>query len=122
MMPMQRSTISDLCILGTIVALVGLTIWKHLSLPQPVGENADPAVFSAERAYRHLKVLASQPRRLFSPHYERSKQYLVNALSNSGIRAEIQNGTSVNPPDPTFYSGVQNIIARIEGASGSDAA
>lgn len=94
-----------------------IVLYQTFSLPEIEPQNASSEKFSANNAFRHLKVIAQGPRRMYQPHYERVKNYLIDELAQLGYIVEIQNSTALEPRVPYFYSGVENIIATIKGTS-----
>ena len=94
----------------------------YSSRPQPVPEESPATVFSAERAYQHLEVIAQQPRRLFQPYYNECRDYFISELEKLGLEVEIQESTAHHTSECVNYSSVENIITRIYGTSGSQEA
>ena len=83
--------------------------------PAPVAANAPATVFSAERALRHVRVVAQRPHPIGSPDAARVRAYVLAELAALRVPAEVQEATGIG----TRYQvagRVHNVIARLPGA------
>jgi hypothetical protein len=105
-----------------ILLLVTLCILR-LSPPAMLSANAPAAEFSAERAMRHLKEVASAPHPVGSTEQARVREYLLGQLSSLGVQPEVQEAVSVNSRGrPPFRAAtVHNILARLRGTGNGKA-
>jgi hypothetical protein len=85
-----------------------------------VGEEAPETEFSAARALKHLKVIASEPHPVGSPAHSRVRDYLVQQIEALGLEAEIQTATAVVNYRRTRVVRAQNVMTRLPGSGGSD--
>lgn len=86
--------------------------------PSPLPASAPLSLFSAARALVYLSDFANKPHPIGTPEHDRVRDYLVDLIKNLGLTPEIQRTTGVTP----IYqvSGrVENIVARLKGASGA---
>ena len=101
---------TDVIALVTFLALqaMGLVAVLGFSPPSPVSKMAPPTVFSAERAMQHVRHIAEHPHPTESPELGEVRGYLLSALSDLGLKPEVQ----------TENSGpwkISNIVSRISG-------
>ncbi len=101
----------------TILGLVVLYAWsvaRTTKPPAPVPATAPDTVFSAERAVRHVGVIAQRPHALGSPDHARVRDYLLAQLTALGLHPEVQSTTAIG----TRYRAaghVENIVATLPG-------
>jgi len=104
------------CILFTIFTL------RLFSPPKALPATADATVFSAERAFQHLKVIAEAPHSLGTPQNDKVINYLVKELNKLGLAVSIQDTlvsrTRKGNPS-TRISRVKNIIGQLKGSDNS---
>ena len=112
---------------GTLlVALVSAT-WIALrqgSPPDAVADTAPPTEFSAQRAVRHLDVIAAEPRFVASPGHAATRAYLIEQITALGLAPVVQTTTSALrfPGAPSFDAGsVHNVLTRIPGTNSTGA-
>ncbi|MPZ53920.1 MAG: M28 family peptidase [Acidimicrobiia bacterium] len=110
----------------TAVGIVGLTLvtavtvagllWEHPPAPRP--HSADPAVFSAERAWEHLEEVAAEPSPIGSEENARVRSYLVEELESLGVEVEIQEGLGAYSfrSSSNEVGRVHNVVGRLPGA------
>jgi len=77
--------------------------------PCPLSENAPVDEFSAERAVRHIRTIASRPRLTGSLEYKLAASYVLAKLKDMGLEAETQR-----------RGVIQNTIGWIKGKNSSD--
>lgn len=77
--------------------------------PSPLPADASATEFSAERAIRHIQVIAAQPRATRSSAYEAAADYVLAELEDMGLETETQRS-----------HGFRNTIGWIPGDSSSD--
>jgi len=87
----------------------------------PLSVNAPTTEFSAERAMLHLWNFAQRPHPVGSAEHDRTRDYLVNALTQLGLPPEIQRTTGVTARYMVAGT-VENIVARLKGSAGSSGA
>ena len=74
-----------------LLAVVSLSIWL-VRPPEPVPATAPADVFSAERAKRHVRMIARVPHPVGTSANQEVRNYLVNQLSSLGLQAQVQSG------------------------------
>ena len=72
--------------------------------------GAPTGYFSAERALKHLSVIAQEPHPSGSPAQARVRDYLVQQLTAIGLKPELQR-----------TQGLENVVARLSGSNPSGA-
>lgn len=90
--------------------------------PAAVSAAAPADMFSAERAVRHLSVIAQTPHPIGSSGHRLVQEYLVKQLSEGGLEPQIQQATipmKVGPP--LQVANIENIVARLKGTSSGPA-
>ncbi|NIM95413.1 MAG: M28 family peptidase [Anaerolineales bacterium] len=93
--------------LGILLVLL-ISTWFVLDtmFPRSVTQaSASVAVFSGERAMKHLPVIAHEPHPQGSSAQARVRDYLVEQLSTLGLETEIQRSGSL-----------ENVVARLHGS------
>src|SRR5262245_54925282 len=84
--------------------------------PAPLPATAPPTVFSAERALRHVQMIAQRPHPNGSADLVRVREYLVNQLTTLSLEPQVQHSIGIG----TRYAvaaRVQNVLARLPGRS-----
>lgn len=111
--------------LGAAV-LLGLAIWLSLASLRPpavVPATAPPAEFSAERAIRHLRVIAREPHPPGSAAHAQVRSYILGQFAGLGLETQVQTATVVlgrwGSPYPAAT--VRNVLARLKGTGGGKA-
>ena len=104
----MRTTGIALLVFVTL-ATVALVIITQTLPPAPLPANVPASEFSAERAIRHIQVIATHPRVTLSPVYEAAADYVLAELENMGLETETQRSR-----------GFRNTIGWIRGNSSSD--
>ena len=112
-----------------IIALIGCLLFTILTLklfspPKALPTSADATEFSAERAMRHLKIIAQAPHSLGTPQNDKVIDYLVQELKQLGLEVSIQDTlvSRTRQGNPrTRISRVKNIIGRLKGTNNSKA-
>ncbi len=134
-LPAWLPVLASLFIIGVVTFLV----LAQMTPPGVVLDSAPPMVFSAERAFEHLKTIASVPHPTGSSENTQVREYLINQLAILGLHPETQTSASVyndtgkwgvagprgleTTPDTWSLAGatVHNIIARIPGTNSTGA-
>ena len=98
-----------------VIAVIGMVP------PTVVSSDADPAEFSAERAFAHVAAIADQPRPIGSSGSAEARDYLAGQLTSMGLEPSLP---SITVPD--YYRAgrevdVIDIVARIEGTDSTGA-
>jgi hypothetical protein len=83
--------------------------------PQPKMQSAAAVQFSAERALKHVFAISKLPHPVGSVEHSAVRDYLVSALAQAGLNAEIQKTTAVSQKAGLAAS-VENIVARLQGS------
>ena len=95
------------------LALAALVSVVQTLPPSPLPANAPATEFSAERAIRHIQVIAAQPRPAYPPNlrsaYEAAADYVLAELEDVGLETETQR-----------IGNIRNTIGWIKGDSSSD--
>ena len=97
-----------------LLALAAALVLRASRPPAPVAATAPATVFSAERAMRHVKVVAQRPHPIGSPDAARVRAYVLAELAALHVPTEVQEATGVG----TRYQvagRVHNLIARVPG-------
>lgn len=99
-----------------LVAITFLVLLAVFSVAGQAPPATDPAnkqanEFSAERAMRHLEVIAREPRPMHSSKIAEVRQYLLGELNRMQLVTEVQ----------VSDLGTHNIVARLEGAQSGKA-
>lgn len=97
-----------------IIALFSLLAVRLVRPPKPVPASAPATGFSAERAMKHLAVIAARPHPLGSLEHDSVRDYILNALRATGMSPTVQVTTAVRGRRAAT---VQNIVARVSGRS-----
>jgi acetylornithine deacetylase/succinyl-diaminopimelate desuccinylase-like protein len=81
--------------------------------------------FSAERAMEHVKIIAREPHPTGSMANARVRDYIVEQLSSTGLKTEVQKSASTTPWDiggaPYSAGTIQNVVARLPGTNSTGA-
>jgi peptidase M28-like protein len=90
--------------------------------PAVLSAAVSPELFSADRAVRHLAVIAEKPHPIGSAEHSVVRDYLVRELSNAGLEPQIQQATITTEKGPPIeVSTVENVLARLKGTSNGKA-
>jgi len=92
----------------TLVIVTFVTVIQTLP-PSPLPANVPASEFSAERAIRHIQVIAEQPRPTGTSAYEAAADYVLARLVEMGLETETQRS-----------QGSRNTIGWIKGDGSSD--
>ena len=115
----HRGWLEALTVLLAITAAVALALYQFVPAAV-VPVDASAKEFSAERAMPHLGVIAREPHPVGSPENARVRDYLIQQVSATGLRPEVQK-TTVFEPDKADATTVENVLVRIEGTEPSRA-
>jgi len=86
--------------------------------PAVLSAAVSPQLFSADRAVRHLAVIAEKPHPIGSAEHSIVRDYLVRELSNAGLEPQIQQATIATEKGPPIeVAAVENVLARLKGTS-----
>ena len=90
--------------------------------PAPLGNDAAPDQFSAERAMRHVVAISRNPRPIGSAEHDVVRDYILNSLTRTGLSPEVQKAVGVTSGGfGALAASVQNIVARLPGSGGGPA-
>ena len=106
------------------IALLAIGAWWGLRvpLPQSPGLAAPASEFSADRAMKHVRAIASKPHPAGSPEAAAARDYVVTELGMLGIPAEIQLGAGLYQRNAFVFAGrTENVVARVKGTGGGRA-
>ncbi len=115
----ERST--SLVQRATAVAVLAVGAWWGLRvpMPQPPGLAAPATEFSADRAMKHVRAIASKPHPAGSPEAAAARDYILTELGILGISAQIQQGAGLYQRNSFVFAGrTENVVARIAGTGG----
>lgn len=107
-------------ILAGVIALFATLSLYLQAPPAPLPESAPPQNFSAARAMKHLRFIASAPHPLGTAHHKAVRDYIVGELNSLGLSPEVQRTTNVTPRPrgvPHRVATVENIIGRVQGTN-----
>jgi hypothetical protein len=103
-----------------LALVAALVMYLSQRPPAPLPASAPPAEFSAERAFRHVAVLATEPRPVGTAAHARARDYVVRELQALGLNPLIQNTSVVDPQSAvestwSVAGNIQNVVARLAG-------
>ncbi|WP_327726215.1 M20/M25/M40 family metallo-hydrolase [Streptomyces sp. NBC_00487] len=105
---------------ATAAAAVAATA---LTAPRPRAQDAPDRDFSAARALRHLREVASEPHPTGSPAADRVRAHLLAELKELGLETEVQDAVAGHavgrtPYGPEYLAAgrVRNVIGRLPGS------
>lgn len=99
-----------------LLAAAGALALAAMRPPPAVDPTAPATEFSAERAARHLGMLAREPHPVGSPAQRRVRDYLMAELDALGLETRIQRSTRVRRRGSLFQLvTVENVLARLPG-------
>ena len=110
---MRSSRGSWLVVFLILTPVVFLAFYLHRP-PEVVSAGAPLSEFSAERAFEHLKVLASQSRPAGSPFHDKARDYIFEVLTKLELRPELQATEGRDPSSKKVFK-YENIVARLPG-------
>ncbi|HWY03555.1 MAG TPA: M28 family peptidase [Candidatus Acidoferrum sp.] len=103
------------------ILLMAIVTPSNLVPPTVAPASAPVTDFSAERAMKHLKVIAREPHPTGSTANMRTRDYIVEQLRFLGLKPEVQKSVSTTPWDiggaPYRAATVENVIARLPGTN-----
>ena len=118
--PRQHPLAPRAFLLLALLAALALGLAPLLTAPAVVPAGAPATAFSAERAVRHLEVLAAEPHPMGSAQHDAAAAYVVGELESLGLAPEVQVSSSAGPA-ADFAGGsvpagrVRNVLARLPG-------
>ncbi|RZU71796.1 Zn-dependent M28 family amino/carboxypeptidase [Micromonospora kangleipakensis] len=116
----RRRPLAAVAALAALLA-VGAGVLVDLRTPTPRPADAPASDFSAERAYRNVRVVAARPHVAGSPANDQVREHLVGVLRGLGLETEVQD--TVAPEAGQLQRGngnysmgrVRNVVARLPG-------
>lgn len=100
--------------LAVLAAGAWWALW--VSLPEPPGLAAPATAFSADRALKHVRAIASKPHPAGSPEAAMVRDYILSELAMLGVPAETQRGAGLYQRNSFVFAGrTENVVARIKG-------
>jgi Peptidase family M28 len=102
-----------------VIALFSFFSLYRQRPPAVVPASAPAQQFSAARAMTYVNVIAQKPHPTGTAEHKAVRDYLLNELSRIGLTPAVQKTVVLRPtPGPPFHVGtVENVVARLEGAS-----
>ena len=87
--------------------------------PASVAVSAPLTEFSSARAAKRLETIASQPHPMGTTAHAAVREYIVAALAESGVNAEVQTTTTINQSrnGSIRAASINNIAARLAGTT-----
>jgi hypothetical protein len=114
-----NSTVLPALVWLFLILLVTFSIYG-LSPVRPVPASASAHDFSAERAMRHIRVIARAPHPMGSSANDTVRQYLLDQLSSLGFDPHVFSGIGVVHDGGYITAGtVHDVIGRINGQGSS---
>ena len=103
---------NGVAILVFVTLVFPLLRWSVVQIlpPSPLPANAPATEFSAERAIRHIQVIAQEPHPTGSAANEAVRGYILAQLRDLGLETETQRDGEL-----------ENVLGRIVGSNSSDA-
>jgi len=115
---MRQPIISCLYFLAILTTCI-VSIFINTS-PKLVDTSAPLNLFSAGRAYRHVKKISLEPHSMGTLAHKSVRKYIITECKKLGLETEVQNTTSVRAFGDRIVAGnVYNIIARVKGQEGN---
>jgi hypothetical protein len=105
----MRAKGNTILVFIVLVATTALVVSRTLP-PSPLPATAPDAEFSAERAIRHIHVIAREPHPTGSPANEAVRNYILTELQKLGLETETQRDDDL-----------ENVMARLPGTQSADA-
>lgn len=113
---MQARTIARHAAPWLIIAFAGWVGVAGILPPSPVPADADPAEFSAERAFVHVEAIAGTDRPIGSPGSTAARDYLAGELQAMGAAVDLQHFAVPDYfGDGSGTIAAVNVIGRIPG-------
>lgn len=101
-----------------ILLLISLTLWWE-SPPATKGADAEGHEFSAERAFKHVEVIAQHPHPVGSAENEKVRQYLLQQMEELGLNPKVDiYPWTIKRNDITESFDLHNIIGVLKGSQG----
>jgi hypothetical protein len=105
-------------LLALFLALAATFSIREQDPPAALPTTAPADQFSAARAASHLPVIAARPHPLGSVEHKAVQDYLASQLAAAGLQPQIQQTTiALGKGPPLVMSTVQNVLARLPGAT-----
>jgi hypothetical protein len=114
--PVRHSSPTSAFSLVLLIALGFLLIYVDTP-PRAIPATGPAGRFSAERAIKDVQAISKAPHPVGSAEHTVVKQYILDALSATGLSPEVQASTAVSATGPVAAS-VENIVARLPGSGG----
>lgn len=109
-------------LIALFLVLAGTFSIREHDPPAALPATVSPEIFSANRAFRHLSVIAEKPHPIGSTEHAVVRDYLMRELSAAGVEPQIQQATiAVRTGPPLEMAVVQNVLARLKGTTNSTA-
>ncbi len=89
-----------------LVIVAALLVVYQLNPPRPAAASAPLTEFSAERALKHLTVIAQRPHPVGTAEHEAVRNYIQNELTALGLSPELQQTSTAT-----------NILVRLKGTT-----
>ncbi|MEU9737889.1 M28 family peptidase [Micromonospora chersina] len=116
----RRRLPAALAALAALLA-VGAGVLVDLATPAPRPADAPANVFSAERAYQNVKVIAARPHVAGSAANDQVREHVVGVLRGLGLETEVQDTVAPEAGQLSGAAGgatlarVRNVVARLPG-------
>src|SRR5687768_11168770 len=110
-MAWSRRAASLFTALGLVALAAGFVLYADRQPPPVVSETAPPPAFSAQRAMRHVRVVAERPHPPGSVDHARVRGYITSELTALGLDPVTQESTGFSTCGGVSGR-VRNIIAR----------
>jgi hypothetical protein len=111
----QEESVKAILLALFLVLCATFSIHEH-NPPTAASAAVSPELFSADRAIRHLAVIAEKPHPMGSIEHAAVRDYLLRELSNAGLESQIQHTTITTEKGPPLgIATVENVLARLNG-------
>jgi len=94
----KQYIVQAIVVLIVLAAAVFVTIDQTLP-PEALPASAPATEFSAERAIKHIKVIATEPRLVGRPGFDNARDYGRSERTALGLNPEIQRTTVTVPAE-----------------------
>ncbi len=111
---MQSSALGK-TLLSVLLVLMYVGARSHHHPPRPLSVDTPKWVYSAERAFAHVRQIGSEPHPAGTRQAAAVRNYIIEEIERLGLQAEIQETMVYRAP--TTAATVQNVLTRIPGQS-----
>ncbi len=112
--------VAPIAVVLLLAFLIGLSIYAQAP-PNPKPAEVSTSEYAAGRAMKYLSVIAAKPHPSGSAAQAEVRDYLMNELTANGLEPQVQRSARFRPSQGAPDSGIQNVMARLEGTGNGKA-